>query len=350
MLGWRIISKLLGYADELTAPKGPQTAKGHLPMLERGPKENFLANVDRDQCMKMKWRHRPRNRARALPIMGFAILLSTLVGAASAEEFSQTTLTLETGARAKVVNASDSAWVVMVHGWSGVLDEVGDLYLRQADRLASEGISSIRVQIQGEGDALAQGEPLNSTFSSRVADARSALQWVQDRYPKAQVGLLGFSYGGPTVMRLAVTTEPEVQSMVLWSSALNPIDIVKDESQAGAVRDALETGVGIIKSWMPIAVTRRHVLGMLGESILPEFSAYQGALLTIRGSNDYLPQADSVILGASSAALKEAIVIEGATHIFNVVEPDQSRGDQRFAERVMDSTTQWFKETLSPAG
>lgn len=113
-----------------------------------------------------------------LPFMGLAILLSALIGAASAEEFSQTTLTLDTGARAKVVSASEEAWVVMVHGWSGVLDEVGDLYLRQADRLASEGISSIRVQIQGEGDALARGEPLNSTFSSRVADARSALQWV----------------------------------------------------------------------------------------------------------------------------------------------------------------------------
>jgi len=297
--------------------------------------------------MKSKMSHRMRNSAQALSIMALAFTLNALAGSASANGPSQMTLTLETGARAKVVNASDEVWVVMVHGWSGVLDEVGDLYLRQADRLASEGISSIRVQIQGEGDALAQGEPLNSTFSSRVADARSALQWVQNRYPKARVGLLGFSYGGPTVMRLAVTSESQIHSMVLWSSALNPIDIVKDEAQAGAVRDALETGVGIIKSWMPIAVTRRHVLGMLGESILPEFSAYQGALLTIRGSNDYLPQGDSVILGASSAAPKEAILIEGATHIFNVVEPDQSRGDQRFAERVIDATSQWFKETLS---
>ena len=355
--GWRIISELLGYADEHTVPKRPKGAsksqqepKGQAPVRRRGAAGNRLmvgTNVDRDQFMKSKMSHRMRNSAQALSIMALAFTLNALAGSASANGPSQMTLTLETGARAKVVNASDEVWVVMVHGWSGVLDEVGDLYLRQADRLASEGISSIRVQIQGEGDALAQGEPLNSTFSSRVADARSALQWVQNRYPKARVGLLGFSYGGPTVMRLAVTSERQIHSMVLWSSALNPIDIVKDEAQAGAVRDALETGVGIIKSWMPIAVTRRHVLGMLGESILPEFSAYQGALLTIRGSNDYLPQGDSVILGASSAAPKEAILIEGATHIFNVVEPDQSRGDQRFAERVIDATSQWFKETLS---
>jgi hypothetical protein len=35
MLGWRIISKLLGYAGEPTAPKGPKTAKSHLPMQRR---------------------------------------------------------------------------------------------------------------------------------------------------------------------------------------------------------------------------------------------------------------------------------------------------------------------------
>ena len=39
---------------------------------------------------------------------------------------------LETGAPAKVIDTGGRTWVVMVHGWSGVLDEVGDLYARQA--------------------------------------------------------------------------------------------------------------------------------------------------------------------------------------------------------------------------
>ena len=61
---------------------------------------------------------------------------------------------LETGAKAKVIDTGGRTWVVMVHGWSGVLDEVGDLYARQASQLADRGISSIRMQIQGEGLSL----------------------------------------------------------------------------------------------------------------------------------------------------------------------------------------------------
>ena len=66
---------------------------------------------------------------------------------------------LETGAPAKVIDTGGRTWVVMVHGWSGVLDEVGDLYARQASQLADRGISSIRMQIQGEGDALSKASP-----------------------------------------------------------------------------------------------------------------------------------------------------------------------------------------------
>ena len=55
---------------------------------------------------------------------------------------------LETGAKAKVIDTGGRTWVVMVQGWSGVMDEVGDLYARQASQLADRGISSIRMQIK----------------------------------------------------------------------------------------------------------------------------------------------------------------------------------------------------------
>ena len=255
---------------------------------------------------------------------------------------------LETGAPAKVIDTGGRTWVVMVHGWSGVLDEVGDLYARQASQLADRGISSIRMQIQGEGDALRQGKPMDSTFASRVADSLAGYRWVRRHQPEAVIGLLGFSYGGPTVMRLTTLPEVNAVSMVLWSSAVNPMDILRGDTRASGIKAALKNGVGTWNAWMPIEVTRRHVLGMLGELILSEFGGYTGALLTLRGSEDYLPQADQAILDASGASIGTSIVIQGADHIFNVVAPDQSLADQQHAIRVLDATTDWFAETLSP--
>ena len=254
---------------------------------------------------------------------------------------------LETGAPAKVIDTGGRTWVVMVHGWSGVLDEVGDLYARQASQLADRGISSIRMQIQGEGDALGQGRPMDSTFASRVADSLAGYRWVRQHQPEAVIGLLGFSYGGPTVMRLTTLPEVNAVSMVLWSSAVNPLDILRGDARASGIKAALKNGVGTWNAWMPIEVTRRHVLGMLGEPILSEFGGYKGALLTLRGSEDYLLQADQAILDASGASIGTSVVIQGADHIFNVVAPDQKLADQHYAIRVLDATTDWFAETLS---
>ena len=254
---------------------------------------------------------------------------------------------LETGAPAKVIDTGGRTWVVMVHGWSGVLDEVGDLYARQASQLADRGISSIRMQIQGEGDALGQGRPMDSTFASRVADSLAGYRWVRQHQPEAVIGLLGFSYGGSTVMRLATLPEVNAVSMVLWSSAVNPLDILRGDARASGIKAALKNGVGTWNAWVPIEVTRRHVLGMLGEPILSEFGGYRGALLTLRGSEDYLPQADQAILDASGASIGTSVVIQGADHIFNVVAPDQKLADQHYAIRVLDATTDWFAETLS---
>ena len=254
---------------------------------------------------------------------------------------------LETGAPAKVIDTGGRTWVVMVHGWSGVLDEVGDLYARQASQLADRGISSIRMQIQGEGDALGQGRPMDSTFASRVADSLAGYRWVRQHQPEAVIGLLGFSYGGPTVMRLTTLPDVDAVSMVLWSSAVDPMDILRGDARASGIKAALKNGVGTWNAWMPIEVTQRHVLGMLGEPILSEFGVYTGALLTLRGSEDYLPQADQAILDASGASIGTSVVIQGADHIFNVVAPDQKLADQHYAIRVLDATTDWFAETLS---
>ena len=42
--------------------------------------------------------------------------------------------------------------VLMIHGWAGQMDEVGDMYKHLAQRLSDQGIASIRINIRGESE------------------------------------------------------------------------------------------------------------------------------------------------------------------------------------------------------
>ena len=68
---------------------------------------------------------------------------------------------------------------------------------------------------------------------------------------------------------------------------------------------------------------------------------YPGALLTIRGSGDFLPQRDAELVKIASGRPAEAALLGGADHIFNVFEPGASQ-----PARVIELSVAWFGRTL----
>ncbi len=84
-------------------------------------------------------------------------------------------------------------------------------------------------------------------------------------------------------------------------------------------------------------MTREHLAGFLGYDLLGPVAAYRGALLGIRGSDDFLPRYEDRIMAAAGGTPEEAVVIGGADHIFNVLEPARSTG-----ERVLTLTVDWL--------
>lgn len=221
-------------------------------------------------------------------------------GTASAESTpSARALTLSSGANATLTlplaKSSARGMVIMIHGWSGQKDEVGDLFKRQAQALAERNIASLRMNIRGESEREATNYRLTSTFVSRVQDAQAGVDWAIEHHPLLPIGLLGFSYGGATAMELISQEPAQYQSLVLWSSILNPNELLLDQP-AEPLRQALETGEGAIQDWTTLLITRAHVLGMIGFDPLRGLPQYRGALLSLRGSEDSVPQHDPEIL------------------------------------------------------
>ena len=272
-------------------------------------------------------------------------LLILCVGTANAESTpSERSLTLSSGANATLTLPADSSsargMVIMIHGWSGQKDEVGDLFKRQAKALAERNIASLRMNIRGESEREATNYRLTSTFVSRVQDAQAGVDWAIEHYRLLPIGLLGFSYGGATAMELISQEPTQYQSLVLWSSILNPNELFIGQP-AEPFRQALETGEGAIQDWATLLITREHVLGMIGFDPLRGLPRYRGALLSLRGSEDSVPQHDPKILKRAGGARLEYRILQGADHIFNAFDPTK-----RYGDRIIKQTTSWFEQTL----
>ncbi|MBT5052887.1 MAG: hypothetical protein HOM69_06655, partial [Gammaproteobacteria bacterium] len=99
---------------------------------------------------------RARHKLTYSSLLKFCLLI-LWAGTANAEsKSSEHSLTLSSGANAtlKLPPAKSSArgMVIMIHGWSGQKDEVGDLFKRQAEALAERNIASLRMNIRGESE------------------------------------------------------------------------------------------------------------------------------------------------------------------------------------------------------
>jgi len=229
--------------------------------------------------------------------------------------------------------------VLLLHGWNGSMDEVGNLYADLAAALGARGIASLRFDYSGEGERV--NYVVTSTLSSRIAETEAAYRYLRSQLPDAVTGVVGFSLGGLTAMEV-VGRHPEwFSSMVLWSAA-QEMGLTGDPAYTAAVRAALNEGEGTYQSYARITLTRDFVLSFVGVDASVHLAGFPGALLSIRGDKDFLWSHDRAWLARAPGSDKSFLLIGGADHIFNVLEQPKPN----YGARVITATAQWFERTL----
>ncbi len=238
----------------------------------------------------------------------------------------------------------DGRTMLLLHGFADDMDGAGNLYQKLAERLSSEGIASFRINFRGEGDRFRTN--LLSTFQSRVADTTNVLGWVlsQPGVSRGHIGVLGWSLGGATAAGAAAIVPGQIRCMVLWSSAGGDLHAGFTEGRfAATAEQAAREGQGRLEiaGWKTVTLRREFFDSFRGRVVEKDLRRYNGAFLSIRGTEDYLPAREPEFLNAVQGQPREAVSIGGADHIFNVFQPGSPIPD-----RVLTLTADWLKRVL----
>lgn len=235
-------------------------------------------------------------------------------------------------------DASINKAVLMIHGWTGNKDEVGNLYLKLSEILAERGIASVRVDIRGEGGAKTNPLILTSTFHSRVNDSQLAFDFMRNTFPEAEYALLGFSLGGPTALQILANNQMHIDTLVLWSSLSDPgfmfSQLTNEQKQK-----ILSEGQITLQYWTGLTITKQHFTGYPSVDLLSPLKQYKGNVLSIRGTRDSVPPQEQVFAETFANANFEMIYVPYADHIFNVLDPTQSK-----QESILKLSSDWLSK------
>lgn len=270
----------------------------------------------------------------------FAVF-SALLGSVAAAE---TAVTINPGLRGAWV-VPDSAWdgrtVLLLHGFADDMDGPADIVKHLTEQLAAKGIASLRINFRGEGDK--QRTLIESTLTTRLEDTAAAQAWLraQPGVKPARIGVLGFSLGATTAIETAARNPGWWRTMAVWSSPSgNMFDhYLQSETARTALRDGVATEE--VPGWKKITTKREFYESFRGMDHDLALAKYPGAFLSVRGSDDMLPQHEAEFMRIAKGRPAEAVVIAGADHIFHVFQPELGQ-----ASRALEVTVAWFVRTL----
>lgn len=232
--------------------------------------------------------------------------------------------------------------VLMMHGLGSSQNEVGNLLLDAADALAEEGIASMRFDFRGFGKSL--GDTGAFTLDRQSEDARTALAALQNApdIDPAHIGVLGFSFGGGAAIELAAAEPGVIRSVVVWAPVGNYAADMRESMGQSAFDRAAEDGIaGIDFGWRTMALRKAFFDSLLQRDLYRSLQSYAGAFLIINGEDDPYRKYAEPMIEAAAGFDKQAVVIEGADHIFNVYQPGQSK-----VAELMELTVRRFSMTL----
>ncbi len=236
--------------------------------------------------------------------------------------------------------------VLLLHGFTGsrhelaVADTDYGVFSYTAKVLAEEGYASLRIDFRGSGDSTAL-EWKQTRFSTQIADAKAALDYLVAQNSTRNLYVLGWSQGG--LVAAHVAGEAGVDGVVLWAPVSRPEVTYGDLMGADLVREAYTAEpTEVIEAPLPWGGTTSLEAGFFQECLstdpIAALAPVAAPLLVIVGSKDTTvtpqPQMGAVLTRYHQGPSELAIV--DTDHSFGAFE-----GTERLDEMI-DKTLGWL--------
>jgi uncharacterized protein len=286
---------------------------------------------------------RRRSDMSRLPRVLLATLLAFAAGVAMArppEQRVQVNAELA-GAWLQPAQNWDGRAVVLLHGFADDMNGPGDVMKHLAEALVDAGIATLRINFRGEGDRARTD--IQSTLNTRVFDTEAAREFVlkQRGVSATRLGVMGSSLGAATAIVVGSRNPKAFRSMVLWSSPGGDLEafMLGTEAARRALKDGSYTQD--VPGWKRITTHRAYYESFRGVDLDRLLAKYPGAFLSVRGTRDYLPAHENEFLKVVPGRPAEALLIAGADHMLNGLEPASKETASAIA-----ATVAWMNRTL----
>lgn len=202
--------------------------------------------------------------------------------------------------------------VLMLHGFTGNKTETGGVFKTFSRILATQNISSLRLDYMGNGES--DGEFSSFDWDTLTSDVEVMFSYLTKTLSFKRVIILGFSMGGALAVEFAKQAREELLGLLLWSPAVNIKEIVNriTSSNAYTKNGTIDyLGWEISKNLYP-SLANYNYLHRVEEIKVPTF--------VIHGTKDLavpFTYGEEVASHITNAAIQ---LMKNATHGFNRIE------------------------------
>lgn len=235
--------------------------------------------------------------------------------------------------------------VVMLHGFVG--DRSGCANFEPlAQKLAENGIASIRIDFPGNGES--KEDYTQYDLTNMINDIDSTIAYMKENYSISKIGMVGHSMGGRIT---SLYMNDEITSAALWAPASNNglkglADFMGgDKKVQDMYIEAKENGKSTFTEWGEPYVDCSLKFFEENEKSKPieNVAIYNGHLLiAVDEFDDYVSkETTNAVIGAAQNI--QVINVKNADHVFDAADGSGSQEPRKF---LVQETYEFLKETL----
>lgn len=236
--------------------------------------------------------------------------------------------------------------VILCHGTASQKDEVGNMFVSLAEKLAEYGIVSIRFDFAGCGDSKAKQEEL--TFYSEVSDTEAVYEYLlgHPNIDSGRIGILGFSQGARVMAEFLGNHYKSINAAVSLSGAChNGEGVFKGWFEQYHDELKEKEYVEIPMEWRKDLILSRKWFNEIRESKpMEKLEKYKGNILAVAGTDDKLVPFDhtyEIIQSCNQASIRDLKIVKDANHIINCLDSENNQ-----VEYVLNNISDWISRHI----